>query len=86
MNLLFLDIIMGEFSGIQLLESSKISSEVIITTVYPEYALKGFDLQVSDYLLKHYTFERFVQAVDKVQRHLSKQETQKEKTFIERRL
>lgn len=81
-DLLFLDINMGEFSGIQLLESSTITSEVIITTAYPEYALKGFDLQVSDYLLKPYTFERFVQAVDKVQHNMSKNEITKEKKFI----
>ena len=65
-DLLFLDIHMDEFSGIQLLETSTITSQVIITTAYHEYALKGFDLQVSDYLLKPYTFERFVQAVDRV--------------------
>ncbi|MEO6836846.1 MAG: LytTR family DNA-binding domain-containing protein [Ginsengibacter sp.] len=81
-DLLFLDINLGQFSGIQLLESSTINCEVIITTAYPEYALKGFDLQVSDYLLKPYTFERFVQAVDKVQHNLSKNEITKEKKFI----
>ena len=66
-DLIFLDINMGDFSGIQLLESMKISSQVIISTAYHEYALKGFELNVTDYLLKPYTFERFVQAVNKVQ-------------------
>jgi two-component system LytT family response regulator len=65
-DLLFLDINMGDFSGIQLLESMKISSQVVISTAYHEYALKGFELKVTDYLLKPYTFERFVQAVDRV--------------------
>src|SRR5664279_4917561 len=74
-DLLFLDINIGEISGIQLLESSTIASQVIITTAYQEYALKGFDLQVCDYLLKPYTFERFVQAVDRAQYNLSKDET-----------
>ena len=69
-NLLFLDINMDGLSGIELLESSTIDSQVIITTAYQEYALKGFDLQVSDYLLKPFTFERFVQAVDKAQSDL----------------
>ena len=69
-HLLFLDINMDGLSGIQLLEASTIDSQVIITTAYQEYALKGFDLQVSDYLLKPYTFERFVQAVDRVQSNL----------------
>ena len=81
-DLLFLDINMDELSGIQLLESSTITSQVIITTAYQEYALKGFDLQVSDYLLKPYTFERFVQAVDRAQHNLSKNEITNEKKFI----
>ena len=81
-DLLFLDINMDGFSGIQLLESSNIKSQVIITTAYNEYALKGFDLQVTDYLLKPYTFERFVQAVDRAQNNLLKNEKAKEKNFI----
>lgn len=66
-ELIFLDINLGEVSGIQLLETSAIKSQVIFTTAYQEYALKGFDLKVADYLLKPFTFERFVQAVDRVQ-------------------
>lgn len=66
-DLIFLDINLGEVSGIQLLETSAVNSQVIITTAYQEYALKGFDLKVADYLLKPFTFERFVQAVDRVQ-------------------
>lgn len=81
-DLIFLDISMDEFSGIQFLETSTITSKVIITTAYQEYALKGFDLKVSDYLLKPYTFERFVQAVDRVQNDLIKSEIQNEKNFI----
>ena len=66
-DLVFLDINMGDFSGIQLLESMKINSQVVLSTAYHEYALKGYELNVTDYLLKPYTFERFLQAVDKVQ-------------------
>lgn len=65
-DLIFLDINLGEVSGIQLLETSAIKSQVILTTAYQEYAVKGFDLKVTDYLLKPFTFERFVQAVDRV--------------------
>ena len=81
-DLIFLDINMDEFSGIQLLETSVIKSQVIITTAYHEYALKGYDLKVADYLLKPFTFERFVQAVDRVQSDLAKNETENHKKFI----
>lgn len=81
-DLIFLDINLGEFSGIQLLETSAISSQVILTTAYQEYALKGFDLKVTDYLLKPFTFERFIQAVDRVQNNLPKKQTRLPKHFI----
>ncbi len=72
-DVIFLDIEMKELTGIQLLESTKTKSKVIITTAYEQYAIKGFELQVCDYLLKPITFERFVQACDKVIQDLSKQ-------------
>ncbi len=81
-DLIFLDINMDELSGIQLLESVKIESEVIITTAYNEYALKGYDLNVTDYLLKPFTFERFIQAIDKAQNNLSQKNSIPEKKFI----
>jgi two-component system, LytTR family, response regulator len=71
-DLLFLDINMDELSGIELLESSKINSQVILTTAYQEYALKGYELNVTDYLLKPFTFNRFLQAVNKAQKNLVK--------------
>lgn len=69
-DVLFLDINMDELSGIELLESSKITSQVIITTAYQEYALKGYELHITDYLLKPFTFNRFLQAVNKAQENL----------------
>jgi two-component system, LytTR family, response regulator len=81
-DLIFLDINLGEFSGIQLLETSIVKSQVILTTAYQEYALKGFDLKVADYLLKPFTFERFIQAVDRVQTNLPKKQIQTPKNFI----
>lgn len=81
-DLIFLDINLGEVSGIRLLETSKINSQVVITTAYPDYAIKGFDLNVCDYLLKPFDFERFVQAMDKVRNNLMKTETQADKKFI----
>lgn len=65
-DLLLLDIQMDGFTGVQLLESLIKRPEVIITTAFDQYALKGFELSVSDYLLKPFTFERFLQAIGKV--------------------
>ena len=65
-DLIFLDIKMDELSGIQLLESLDKRPYVIITTAYSDYALKGYELNVTDYLLKPFTIERFIKAVEKV--------------------
>ncbi|MRG48449.1 response regulator [Chitinophaga sp. SYP-B3965] len=70
-DLVFLDIRMDELSGIQLLESLKERPAIILTTAFDEYALKAFELQVADYLLKPFTFERFLQAVIRVQETLN---------------
>ncbi len=69
-DLIFLDIEMKELTGIQLVESVKLESKIIITSAYEKYALKGFELQVSDYLLKPITFDRFIKACDKVMNEL----------------
>lgn len=81
-DVLFLDIHMDELSGIELLESSKITSQVIITTAYQEYALKGYELHITDYLLKPFTFNRFLQAVNKAQENLSQRTAEKQLDFI----
>lgn len=81
-DLLFLDINMDELSGIELLENSKINSQVIITTAYQEYALKGYELQITDYLLKPFTFNRFLQAVNKAQVNLARHASETQPDFI----
>lgn len=74
-DLLFLDINMPKLSGISLLRTMQNPPSVIITTAYPEYAVEGFELSVTDYLLKPFSLERFIQAVVKVQKQT---ETSKE--------
>jgi two-component system, LytTR family, response regulator len=81
-DVLFLDINMDELSGIELLESSKINSQVIITTAYQQYALKGYELQITDYLLKPFTFNRFLQAVNKAQENLVHHTSDAQPDFI----
>jgi two-component system, LytTR family, response regulator len=70
-DLIFLDIRMKKLSGIQFLEALQNRPKVIITTAYDEYALKGYELDVADYLLKPFPFERFLKSVDKVYTQLN---------------
>lgn len=65
-DLIFLDIHLPKMSGIDLLRIIPNSPHVILTTAFPDYALESYELNVVDYLLKPFSFQRFVQAVAKV--------------------
>lgn len=62
---------MEHFNGLQLLESLQTHPKIIIVSAYSQYAINGFEYNVSDYLLKPYSFERFLKAIDKIQSELS---------------
>lgn len=61
-DLVFLDIAMPDLSGIEFAAMLNVDVQVIFTTAYPEYALKGFELAATDYLLKPINFTRFLKA------------------------
>jgi len=65
-DLVFLDIQMPDLKGTTLASMLPENCQVIFTTAYTEYALEGFELNAVDYLLKPITFERFLQAVNKL--------------------
>ena len=67
-DLLFLDIEMPDITGIELLQSLEKKPLVVFTTAYEKYALKGYELDIVDYLVKPIPFDRFLKAVNKVQK------------------
>lgn len=87
-DVVFLDIQMPDTTGVEFLQSLKNPPKIIFTTAYSEYALKGFELNVIDYLLKPISFGRFFQAIEKVNKELlvknssNDKENQKESSYL----
>jgi len=87
-GLIFLDIQLPKLNGFNFLGTLQNPPAVIITTAFPEHAAKGFEFNVSDYLVKPISFERFFKAVSKIKNEfprlgtLSEQESDVYFTFI----
>jgi DNA-binding LytR/AlgR family response regulator len=74
-DLIFLDIQMPQISGIDFLKNNDIFQQVIFITAFPEYAIEGFELEVTDYLMKPVSFERFLKASKKALAKVSGSQT-----------
>lgn len=70
-DLLFIDIEMPRLSGLEILSSIKPQLQVVIVSAYQQYAIAGFNLDVTDYLLKPVSYERFLKACLKCQQNFN---------------
>lgn len=83
-DLMFLDLHLPKLKGMAFLKTLSQPPAVIITTAYHQYAVEGFNLNVTDYLLKPFDFERFLTAVNKVNKARGEKDkgAEEEKDFI----
>lgn len=64
-DLIFLDLNMPKLKGFEFLKTLASPPKIIVTTAYKEYAIEGYELNIVDYLLKPFSFERFLKAINK---------------------
>lgn len=73
-DLLFLDIQLPEINGLSFVKTLQKTPKIIITSAYPNYALEAFEIDVADYLLKPFSYERFLKAVLRVRPQIKSNE------------
>jgi len=73
-DILFMDIQMPGLTGLQLSKLLQGQTRIVLTTAYGQFAMESYELEVTDYLLKPISFDRFIKAVEKVRKQLSSQE------------
>ena len=78
-DLVFLDIQMPKITGFEMIELLDHKPQIIFTTAYDQYALKAFELNAVDYLLKPFSKERMQKAIEKVVHHIHNAESNIEK-------
>ena len=81
-DLLFLDIEMPQLTGFDLLKSIPRHPLVVITTAYRDYAVEGFEWEVLDYLVKPFSFQRFLQTMEKAMRSMQQPEESGDNTSL----
>lgn len=77
-HIVFLDIELGNASGLEIAASLPVQTSVVFTTAHLHYACHGFDLDAADYLHKPFSFERFMKAVEKARRRSRYNASQRE--------
>ena len=81
-DLLFLDIHLPNISGIDFINILEDKPQIILTTAFSEYAIQGYELDIADYLLKPFSFQRFLKAVNKAVKSIIAQRNQTELKMV----
>lgn len=69
-DVIFIDINMPEFSGIELVKKLDKKPLIVFTTAHSKYAVESYEIEAIDYLLKPFDFDRFIQTINKIKKHI----------------